>query len=114
MNKPTQEDAQVVFPNFAREDRLKSFLSIPLKGKGGIPQPFRDFCQAALDGQELENDPQPAMTIKRNGHTAHFIEASYMNITAQTLKNSIPNYQGVNLIIANLHKVSTLYLKHLL
>ena len=102
---PTWEEAQETFPHFAREDRLKNFLSLPLKGKGGVPQIFRDYCQAALDGSIQE--AQPATTVKKNGHTAHFIESSFKTLTVQTLKKAIPNYGGVNLVLAHMNKVST-------
>ena len=51
------------------------------------------------------------MAIKREGHTAQFIEPSDMNITAQTLKNSIPNYQEVNLFTPK-HSFVCMHLTH--
>ena len=99
---PTWEEAQETFPHFAREDRLKIFLLLPLKGKGGVPQ---IYCQAVLDG--LIQEAQPATTLKKNGHAAHFIESSFRTITVHTLKKAIPNYAGVNLVLAYMNKVST-------
>ena len=106
VNRSSWEKAQEDFPNFAREDRLKNFLYLPLKGKGNIPQPFRDFCQAALDGESSDHD-HPPTTIKRNGHAAHFIKGNYKTVNAQGLREVIPTFQGANLIVANLRKVST-------
>ena len=94
-----------MLPHFTREDRLKKILLLSLKGKGGILQIFRDYCQTDLDGSIQVAQPTTTVIQKKNGHTAHFIESSFKTLTVQTLKKAIPNY-GVNLVLAHMNKVS--------
>ena len=52
ISKATWEEAEKEFPSYTKEERLSSFLTLKLKG--GVPQPIRDNCQAAIDSKGMK------------------------------------------------------------
>ena len=101
VNAPSWDDAQSMYPNFAREARLKSFLNVIKKSKQKIPQVFLDYCQAALDSKAQE----PYSTVSRDGTSAHFLKANFKTISEEGLR-TISTYRGSHLVIACLPQVS--------
>ena len=61
-----------VFPGYATEEQLKLFTKLNLKGKDGIPQEFRNFCQAAIDSKRAPDQVQTS--VECAGTKAYFIE----------------------------------------
>ena len=103
--KATWEDAAKDFPAFTQEERLRPFLGLKLKG--GVPQPLRDFCQAAIDSKRVKD--VPAYTVLNKGNKASFVEGSYKTISGRGITEKIPHFQGANLIVARLTDVSALW-----
>ena len=104
MSKKTWEEARQCYPHYADEETLKKFLALPLKGKT-VPQAFRDYCQAALDEEELSENPLSGRTIRRNGHSAHFLEGSYRTVSVKDLQSQVGTFHGAHLLLAHLTEV---------
>ena len=104
-NTADWENAAAKFPKFADEEKLREFCKLNLKSKDGVPQPFRNYCQSALDS--INNKTNLPSSVERNGVKAYFLEGSYRNITGQMILKEIATFSGAGLIMVLLSKVSS-------
>ena len=96
------------FPSFTKEDRLSTFIG--LKTKKGVPKPLRDYCQAALDSKRsLNPSNKPVYSIHKedSSTTVYFLEGDHKTVSGKMMDEKIPNFQGVNLILATFEKVNS-------
>ena len=109
LSKSSWEEAIRDFPAFSKEERLSTFIG--LKTKEGVPKPLRDYCQAALDSKKsLNPSNRPIYSIHKedNSTSVYFMEGDHKTLSGKMLGEKIPNFQGVDLILANFDKVSSI------
>ena len=104
VNKSSWEEAEQSFPAFTDEKRLHTFVGLPTKG--GVPQPLKDYCEAAKKSTNMSDAEQTVQTITKDGSMAIFVPGSFKSVSGDGLIAKIPTYKGVKLIIACIDDVS--------
>ena len=94
------EDAVSKFPTFTTEDRLTKFTA--LNFKQSIPDPFRAYCQSALN---LQIPAQESVKVTDKGIRVAVVCGPLTALSAQKLKATDPAYSGAQLILVNAPKV---------
>lgn len=96
------EDAVHRFEAFTDEVRLAQFVLLNFRKQ--IPEPFRDYCQAALNSEN--STAVDCYTVVKEGTTGYVLQADPTALTAARIKQAISCYTGANLIIAQIPPVS--------
>ena len=104
VNKSSWEEAEQSFPAFTDEKRLRTFVGLPTKG--GVPQPLKDYCEAAKKSTKMSDADQTVQTVTKDGSMAIFVPGSFKSVSGDGLISKIPTYKGVKLIIACIDDVS--------
>ena len=94
------EDAVSRFPMFTSEDRLAKFAA--LNFKQSIPDPFRAYCQSALN---LQIPSQESVKVTDEGIRVAAVYGPLTALSAEKLKEADPAYPGSQLILAKAPKV---------
>lgn len=98
-NKDSWEEAQVAFPQFASDERLKSFTGL-IKGlRPGVPQLFREYCLTAL-GHAEGREGGFTKSVTKGGCQCLFIQGAADAITRKDVKHLLPSFQGAALVVA--------------
>ena len=101
VSKASWDEALRDYPSFTKEERLKAFIGFKLKG--GVPQPLREYCQAAIDSRKSANTT--VYTSRSEGNTASFVQCTYKKINGQSLKENVATFKGAGLVLAKLPDV---------
>ena len=101
-NTRNWEHAVSRFRMHADEARLSQFQH--LNFNKGIPQVFRDYCQAALSSRSRQD--VDCYTVTYNETKGYVLQADTTVLTAERLKEAVSVYQGANIIIAHIPQVS--------
>ncbi len=99
------EDAVSRFSLFAVESRLSQFQHLSFNK--GIPQVFRDYCQAALSSRNAQ--AVDCYTVTCNEIKGYVIQADTTVLTAERIKEAVSTYQGANIIVAHIPKVLVIF-----
>ena len=95
------------FPHFANEEGLKPYSHLNLKGKEGLPQAFRLYCQAALDSiRETSTSQQLVTCVERNGTKVYFMQSELKEVNSRKVMEQIPSFSGATLIVMDAFPVS--------
>eukprot|EP00731_Ephydatia_muelleri_P019608 Em0012g433a len=97
-NSDTWEEVERRFGTYAEEKRLMQFVTLPFTN--GIPQVFKDYCQAALTMTTTESSD--CFMVHQNDARGYVICADPMMVTAADIKRTVNVFQGANLIIAQI------------
>ena len=100
-NSDTWEEVERRFGTYAEEKRLMQFVTLPFTN--GIPQVFKDYCQAALTMTTTESSD--CFMVHQNDARGYVICADPMMVTAADIKRTVNVFQGANLIIAQIPQV---------
>lgn len=96
-NSKNWEEASARFPDFVTPHKLEQFL--PLNFKKGIPEVFRNYCDAALSN----NTP---VASAGSEDRALLVCGEFSTITIQDIQGVWPKFSGANLIVTSASSVS--------
>ena len=100
-NKQSWEEATESFPSFTQDDKLEQFHDLDFKST--IPDPFRTFCQSALNSLI-----SPATTWTKTtalGHRITVVPTTIHEATSENIQEIDNKYAGADLILINTSKV---------
>ena len=104
------DEAVEAYTDYTSEDKLKIFLKVKMRTKEGLTQPFKDYCQAAIESVSRKDSE---VSIDLEGCAGCFLSLPYTRITKEELLSAKPSYQGAALVIAGNWKLvrnyATLY-----
>ena len=100
-NSDTWEEVERRFGTYAEEKHLMQFTTLPFTN--GIPQVFKDYCQAALTMTNTE--PSDCFMVHQNDTRGYVICADPTMVTAADIKRAVNTFPGANLIIAQIPHV---------
>ena len=101
------EDAVSRFSMFTSEDRLAKFTA--LNFKQSIPNPFRAYCQSALN---LQTPSQESVKVTDEEVRVAAVCGPLIALSAEKLKEADPAYPGAQLILAKAPKVFNIMVVH--
>ena len=97
-NKKTWEDAQVAYPTFAPDERLKSFKGLVKGNHFGVPHIFCEYCQTAIRHTE-EQQGEQSQAVNKDGHFCNFVQREWDKVTKSAIQHQMPSFQGAHLIL---------------
>ncbi len=95
------EEAVRRFEAFADEDRLAQLIHLNFRKQ--IPEPFRDFCQAAVNSENPT--AVDCYTVIKECTSGYILQDDPTDPTATKIKEAISCYTGANLIIAHIPSI---------
>ena len=95
----TWEDAQVAYPTFATDERLKSFKGLVKGNHFGVPHIFREYCQTAIRHAEGQQGEQ-SQAVNKDGRFCNFVQGEWDKVTKSAIQQQMPSFQGAHLILA--------------
>lgn len=95
-NKETWEAAQVAYPTFATDERLKSFKGLVKGSHFGVPQIFREYCQTAIRHAEGQQSEQ-TQAVNKDGCFCNFVKGEWDKVTKSAIQQQMPSFQGAHL-----------------
>lgn len=100
-NTRNWDEAVDRFGAFADEGRLAQFVHLSFQKQ--IPDPFRNYCQAALSSEHPT--AVDCFTVARNGAQGYVLHANPTTLTAAQIKAAVNSYTGAHLIVAHIPQV---------
>ena len=100
-NTQSWDEAVSRFGAFADEGRLAQFTCLNFHKQ--IPEPFRDYCQSALNSENPT--AVDCYTVAKEGTSGYVLQADTTSLTAARIKQAISCYMGANLIITHIPQV---------